>query len=561
MLQSCYVILLNMQSIDDKILLSVQKPARYSGGELNSIKKDLSRVNLKIALSFPDQYEIGMSNIAIQILYYIMNKIEDVACERVFAPWPDMEDVLIKNNIPLFSLESRLPISQFDMLGFCLAYELSYTNLLNILKLSHIPLRNAERDESHPLIFGGGPCAFNPEPLAPFIDFFIIGEAEDAIVDVINKLKSKNVKFKKDKLEELSKIPGIYIPAIKQGKIKKRIVENLDSADYPTKPIVPLLNVIHDRATLEIMRGCPAGCKFCQAGYTTKPVRERSPELLKKYAEEIISNTGYEEISLISLSSSDYSHIDELSHDLLRKFKEKRVSIALPSLRSDSFSVKLARDIQEVRTSGVTLAPEAGTQRLRDYICKNLNEADILDAAKAAFEGGAHLIKLYFMIGLPTEKEEDLLGICDLSRRILQIGREFAPADRRKRIQIKASLSTFVPKPHTPFEREAMITIPEIIEKHQFIKNNMRERGVDVKWHDAQMSVLEGVFALGDEKLAVVLEEALKLGCKFDGWTEHFHWDLWLKAFENCGIDYANYIHRRKDADEILPWSFIDAKG
>lgn len=449
------------------------------------------------------------------------------------------------------------PLSAFDLIGFSLYHELNYTNVLNMLRLSNIPLRSSQRNSSHPLIFAGGPCAFNPQPLADFIDFFIVGEAEEVLSEIIKCLNGPNGINRPNFLNELSKIPGIYVPALSQDKIQKRVVKDLNSTPYPTAPIVPYIEIIHDRGALEIMRGCPHSCRFCQAGWTGKPVRVKDLEVLKKQGEEIINHTGYDELSLVSLSSSDHRQIEELAHSLIKKFRDKKVSITVPSMRSDSFSMRLSREIQSVRGSGVTLAPEAGTQRLRDCIHKNITEEDILGAAKAAFEYGANLVKLYYMIGLPTETEEDLRGIAKLSNKIIELGKNIVPADRKKRLKIAISLSTFIPKPHTPFQWERMLTIPEILETQKFIRSLIKNRDIEIRWHDAKMSFLEGVFARGDRKLGEVLEKACALGCKFDAWNEHFNFAAWQEAFSSCGIDPLPYTQNREYA-ETLPWDNID---
>jgi radical SAM superfamily enzyme YgiQ (UPF0313 family) len=538
--------------IQEKILPNVLKPARYIGNELNSIHKDWDKIPFKALLAYPDTYEIGMSNLGIQILYHILNDQKGVLAERVAAPWPDMEQQLTTNNLQIFSLESWKPIKEFDLIGFGIGHELTYTNIINILHLGNIPIWQKERKDNDPLVMGGGPCVFNPEPIADFFDFFVIGEAEEAILDIVNNLrKAKGQRPKAERLKELAKIPGIYVPSL-VNKTSKRIIKDFDNTFYPTKPIIPYIEAIHDRAVLEIMRGCKWGCKFCQAGWTYRPVREKSLEKLVNLAEETITNTGYEELSLISLSSSDYSKIDELAKILAKKYESKRINVSLPSMRTNTFSIKLAKEISRVRPSGVTLAPEAGTQRLRDLIGKNMSEEHIFDGVKSAFSEGIESIKLYFMLGLPTETEEDLAGICELSKQILQLGRSIT-----KRARVTVNLATFIPKPHTPFQWEKQITVDETIEKQKFIKDNLKVKGITVRWHGAQSSFLEGVFSRGDKKLAKVIEKAWQLGARLDAWSEHFKFEIWQQAFTECGIDPNEYLKERK-TDEPLPWDNID---
>jgi radical SAM superfamily enzyme YgiQ (UPF0313 family) len=537
--------------IEEKILPNVLKPARYVGNELNSIHKNWEQIPLRIALSYPDLYEIGMSNLGIQILYHIINQQADALAERVFAPMPDMEQQLQTSNLKLQSLESQKPLDQFDLIGFSLGHELTYTNIITMLKLGGIPLRSSERGEKDPLILGGGPCTFNPEPIADFFDFFVIGEAEEAIVEIIEILRKSKIENRKSKIGLLSKIEGVYIPSL-NNPVKKRYIKDLDTSPYPLRPIVPFVEAIHDRAVLEIMRGCKWGCKFCQAGWTSRPVRERKMENLLMTAEKLVANTGYEEISLISLSSSDYSQIDPLAKTLAQKYAPQKINLSLPSMRTNSFSVKLAKEIARVRPSGVTLAPEAGTQRLRDYIGKQMTEEHILEGVKAAFEEGIESIKLYFMIGLPTETEEDLLGICELARKIFETGRSFT-----NRIRVTVNLATFVPKPHTPFQWERQITIEETLAKQKLIKENMKTKRIEIRWHDARASFLEGVFARGDRKLSKVIEKAWELGARLDAWSEHFKFDLWQQAFAETGIDPQAYLKAR-NKNEALPWDYIN---
>lgn len=535
----------------EQILPNVRKPGRYIGNELNSIHKDWDKIPFKVAITYPDTYEIGMSNLGIQILYYILNQQEDVLAERIFAPWPDMEEQLKNNNLPLFSLESWKPLKDFDLIGFSLGHELTYTNVITMLKLGGIPIWSKERKDNDPLVMGGGPCVFNPEPIADFFDFFVIGEAEDVIHELIRILKSPQPATRNSKLKNLSEIPGIYVPLL-NNKVEKQYIKDFNNTPYPTNPIIPFIEAIHDRAVIEIMRGCKWGCKFCQAGWTCRPVREKNLDKLVQLADELVKNTGYEELSLISLSSSDHSQIDKLAKTLAEKYAKKRINISLPSLRTNTFSMKLAKEIAKVRPTGVTLAPEAGTQRLRNLIGKNMTEEHIFEGVKAAFSEGIESIKLYFMLGLPTETEEDLSGICELSKKILAIGK-----GRTKRARVTVNLATFIPKPHTPLQWEKQITIDETIQKQKFIKANLKVRGIEVRWHQAQASFLEGVFSRGDRRLSKVIEKAWELGARLDAWSEHFKFDLWLKAFAECGIDPNQYLKERK-TDESLPWDIVD---
>ncbi|MCX5749469.1 MAG: TIGR03960 family B12-binding radical SAM protein [Candidatus Saganbacteria bacterium] len=514
--------------LEEKILPFVLKPARYTGSELNSIhKKDEDDYNdkIKIALSYPDTYEIGMSNYGLQILYHILNKRQDVACERVFAPWPDMEQKLKEQDIPLFSLESQVPIKDFDILGFSLENELTYTNVLYLLESAKIPLHRRERDKTHPLIIAGGACTNNPLPMSDFIDAFVIGDGEEVILEMIDVY----IKYRGSRprsLEALSKIEGVYVPDHNELKsVKRRIVKDINTIDYPTRPIVPFIEIVHDRAAVEIMRGCPRRCAFCQAGNTTKPVRLLSPEKIKELSNRILENTGFEELSFISLSSSDYPGLIGIAKELGQKFAKKRISISLPSLRPDSFKKDMAGEIQNVRRSGVTLAPEAGTQRLRDLICKDLTEEEIISSCVSAFSSGANSVKLYFMIGLPTETEEDIKAIVELSNKIIGEGKRANP---RARITVNAS--TFVPKKNTPFENEKMISLEETRRKQDYLKHNLKHRGIELKWHSPEMSSIEGLLSAGDEKTGQVIKKAFDLGCRFDNWTEYFDFSKWEKA-------------------------------
>jgi len=539
-----------MENCLENILPSVQKPARYTGNELNVIRKDWDKSAIKIALAYPDAYEIGMSNLGIQILYYILNQQPDVLAERVFAPWPDMENQLTTCNLQLTTLESGQPLSAFDIFGISLGHELTYTNIVTMLKLGGITVRSAERKETEPLVMAGGPCVFNPEPVADFVDFFVIGEAEEVLLEIIDALRNTHNDSRFARLQTLAALPGVYVPGISKT-VTKRYIRNLDAVPYPLFPIVPFIEAVHDRAVLEVMRGCKWGCKFCQAGATGKPVREKKMETLIAQADAILKNTGYDELSLVSLSSSDYSKIDELAKTLAQKYEKDRINISLPSMRTNTFSVKLAKEISRVRSSSVTLAPEAGTQRLRDVIGKNMTEEQILEGVEAAFSEGLEAIKLYFMIGLPTETDEDLLAIPALAQKIYEIGKSHT-----RRVRVTVNLATFVPKPHTPLQWERQISIEETIAKQKLIKQNVKNKWIEIRWHQAEASYLEGVFARGDRQLSKAVGKAWELGCRFDAWSEHMKFDLWMKAFEACGIDPNDYLKER-DKTQPLPWDYI----
>ena len=563
----------------EEILPQVENPTRYMGREVNSTVKDLSDVGVKIALSFPDVYEVGMSHLGIKILYHLLNQRDEVAAERVYAPWWDMEEKMRKEDIPLFTLENKAAVNSFDILGFTLQYELSYTNLLNILDLANLPLRSRHRGSDDPLVIAGGPCASNPEPLAPFIDLFLLGEAEAAIEEIIDEylLAQEKDKNREELLKELAALDGVYVPrfysieyneegtvseievakGVKRG-VKKRVVEDLDEAFYPTKFIVPYMDVVHDRVNLEIARGCTSGCRFCQAGMIYRPVRERSHERIKELAQKLISNTGYEEISLTSLSSGDYTGIADLATDLVEEYEEEKISVALPSMRVDSFSIDLAEELQKVRKTGLTFAPEAGTQRLRDVINKGIAEEDIISAATDAFEAGWRKIKLYFMIALPTETEEDLQGIVDLAKKLAALGDEIRlNSDYKRRVNVNVSVSTFVPKPHTPFQWTEFNTLEEINEKIQFLKDNLRGKDLSLDWNEPTLSLLEAVFARGDRRGADLLEEAWQLGARFDGWDNYFDYELWRKAAARTGFDLEEYACRDWRLEAELPWDHL----
>ena len=564
-----------MKAAFDTVLSGVERPSRYLGTEINAVHKKLDRVAVKFLLAFPDLYEVGMSHLGFQILYHILNRHDDVAAERVFAPWNDMEEMLRQKNIPLLSLESRYPINLFDIIGFSLQYELSYTNLLNILDLGNIPLRASQRDEKSPLIIGGGPCTFNPEPVADFFDAFVIGEGEEAVLEVVETVKSwKRTKRDRSRLlDMLTSISGVYVPSkfeityysygpIKKIKplqvgyetISKRILGDLNDFEYPSKFIVPFTHIVHDRINLEIARGCSRGCRFCQAGMIYRPVRERSFSTIEKVAEKSFERTGWEELSLLSLSSGDYSGIEALLARLIAKSHQYNASISLPSLRAETLKLNLLNIKRAGRKPGFTIAPEAGTERLRRVINKGLKESEILETCRNVFSAGWQKIKLYFMIGLPTETAHDLEEIIRLSEKAWAQGKGFA----QKR-QVTVSISTFIPKPHTPFQWEPMISSEEIRSRQKYISRRLKRNKFRFKWQDPYISLLEGVISRGDRRLADVIETAFKNGCRFDGWTEYFDYQIWENAFTHSGIDTDLYLNP-KELSEILPWDHINSR-
>lgn len=571
-------------ALNDEILLNIEKPARYIGNEVNSVMKDKDQVDIRFAMCFPDVYEIGMSHLGIQILYDMFNRREDVWCERVYSPWLDLDRVMREEKIPLFALESQDPVKNFDFLGITIQFEMCYTNILQILDLSGIPLQAADRTEEDPFVIGGGPCTYNPEPLADFFDIFYIGEGEtvyDELLDVYKEWK-KSGESREQFLRRAAGIEGLYVPMFYDAEynadgtlksfrpndpcapesVKKQVVTDVTAAPYPLSPVVPFIKATQDRVVLEIQRGCIRGCRFCQAGMLYRPTRERNVERLKEYARAMLQSTGHEEISLSSLSSSDYSELKELVLFLIDEFRDKGINISLPSLRIDAFSLDVMSRVQDIRKSSLTFAPEAGSQRMRNVINKGLTEEDILDGAGQAFEGGWTKVKLYFMLGLPTETEEDMKEIARLSDRVARRYYEIPKEQRHGKCQITASSSFFVPKPFTPFQWASMCTAEEYMQKASVVKNEFQEqlnrKSLKYNWHDAQVTVLEGVMARGDRRISRVIEEAYRLGCLFDSWTESFHNDLWMQAFENTGTDIAFYNLRKREKDELFPWDFID---
>ncbi len=563
----------------DEILMQVEKPARYIGNEINMIVKDPKNVDIRFAFCFPDSYEVGMSYVGLQILYFFMNRRDDVYCERVFAPWHDMEEKMRENNIELFTLETGDSVRNFDFVGFTLQYEMTYTNIINMLDLGNIPIWSKDRSENDPIIIAGGPCAYNPEPLADIIDIFYIGEGEvkyDEFFDIYKEVK-KQGGTKEDFYLKILKMDGIYIPKfydveykengeIKEfkplhkdapKKIKKVIVNNMDNVFYPEKQLVPLIDIVHDRVNLEVFRGCIRGCRFCQAGYVYRPVREKSAEAILEKSKALVETSGHEEVSLTSLSTADYRDFRKLAEGLLDQFKDEKVNIALPSLRIDAFSLDLMQKVQGVRKSSLTFAPEAGTQRLRDVINKGITEEEILRGSSLAFEGGWDRVKLYFMVGLPTETDEDIKGIVKLSSDIVDKFYELPKEKRNRGVSVTVSSSCFVPKAFTPFQWSPQDTCEEFLRKQYLLKDTNERKQVKINYHEPTVSSIEGILARGDRKVAKLIVKAWENGAKFDGWTESFKYDAWLKALEQTGLNREFYANRERSYDEILPWDHI----
>ena len=573
-------------ALSDEILLKIDKPARYIGGEVNAVMKDPKEVEIRFAMCFPDVYEIGMSHLGIQILYNMYNQRPDIWCERVYSPWTDLDQIMRQEHIPLFAIESQDPVKDFDFLGFTIQYEMCYTNILQVLELSQIPLRAADRGEDDPIVIGGGPCVYNPEPLADFFDLFYIGEGEVsnlALMDLYLEAKEQGLN-RKEFLRRAAGIPGIYVPSLyevsyrEDGTIRsfaplyedvpavvRKVIElDLDDDYYPEHPVVPFIKVTQDRVVLEIQRGCIRGCRFCQAGMVYRPVRERSLEYLKKKGREMLKSTGHEEISLSSLSSSDYSELGGIVNDLIEAAGQQGVNISLPSLRIDAFSLDVMSKVQDIKKSSLTFAPEAGTQRLRNVINKGLTEEDILTGAAAAFEGGWNKVKLYFMLGLPSETEEDMRGIALLSNEVARVYYDTVPKEKRNgRVQVTASSSFFIPKPFTPFQWASMLEPEEYLDRARIVNHTCKEqlnrKSLNYQWHSPEVTISEGVLARGDRRVGRVIEEAYRRGCIYDAWTETFRYSVWMEAFRTVGIDYHFYTSRERGLDEIFPWDFIDA--
>ena len=563
----------------ERILPRVQKPARYTGGEYNAVKKDPAQVDTRIAFCFPDTYEIGMSNLGMRILYGVMNNMEGVWCQRVFAPWGDMEEEMRKAQIPLFALESGEPIADFDIVAFSVGYEMAFTAILNMLDLAGIPLHSAERTGLTPLVIAGGTAMYNAEPIADFVDIVSLGEGEDVTVELIelHRKARKEGWSKAEFLHRAAQVSGLYVPSLyevdynedgtvreirPQGGapkvVRKRIVEDMDKSYYPAKTIVPSTEIVQDRVTLELFRGCIRGCRFCQAGYVYRPVRNRSKDLCVRYGVEACNDSGYQEVTLSSLSTSDYPQLTELCDDLEEFCRERHVNLSLPSLRADNFSMSLMQRLAKGRKTGLTFAPEAGTQRLRDVINKNVTQEELLASCRTAFAGGYNAVKLYFMLGLPTETDEDVLGIADLAARVMHAWRESA-ANKQRGVRITVSTSWFVPKPHTAFQWEPQISKEEYERRVKLLREAITTKTVTYNWHDSDTSFLEAVLARGDRRMCKVLETAWRKGAKLDAWEEYFSLDRWLEAFEECGLDPHFYANRQRQKDEIMPWSMISS--
>ena len=569
--------MLNKQQ--EALLSKVQKPARYTGGELNSVVKDKNNVKFRYAFCFPDTYEIGMSHLGMKILYGLVNAREDAWCERVFAPATDMEEEMRKAGVPLYALESGDAIKDFDMIGFTLQYELCYTNVLNLLDLAGLPLRAKDRTDLLPIVVGGGPCVCNPEPIADFFDLFLPGEGEEVTNELIDLLLEHKEKgsSKLEFLREAAKIEGVYVPSFydityhEDGtieavtpketapkKVKKRIISDLDKTYYPDKFVVPFIEIVHDRAVAEVFRGCIRGCRFCQAGFIYRPIREKSAAVIDRQAKSLCDTSGYDEVSLCSLSTSDYTQLEELVTRLFSWALPQKINVALPSLRVDNFSEELMEQLKKVRKSGLTFAPEAGTQRLRNVINKNVTEEEVMRTCAQAFKGGWTSVKLYFMMGLPTETLEDIAGMADLAQKVVNLYYQNPDRPKGKGVTVSISVASFIPKPFTPFQWEPQDTMDNLVLKQKFLMENVHTHKIQVSWHQSQTSFLEGIFARGDRKLCDVIEAAFRKGCKFDSWDEHFSFEHWMEAFEECGVEPTFYNNRKREYTEILPWDHLD---
>lgn len=562
----------------ERILPRVQKPARYTGGEYNQIIKDRMKVDVRLAFCFPDTYEIGMSNLGMSILYHTMNSLDFVWCERAFAPWGDMYDEMKKAALPLYALESGDSLRDFDALAFSIGYEMAYTTVLDMLDMAGIPLRAKERTGLLPLVFAGGTAAVNPEPMADFMDLFVIGEGEEMNNELLVLFRQAKLEGwgKHDFLVKAAQIQGVYVPSlydvdynpdgtvasIRAGegapeRVTKRIVADLDAAPYPTRPIVPSTEVVHDRVNLELFRGCVRGCRFCQAGHVYRPIRAKKPETLVRQGIETLKNTGHEDVTLLSLSTSDYRHLSELCDGLLEYCQDRSIGLSLPSLRADNFSMEIMEKLQKVRKSGLTFAVEGGSQRLRDAVNKNVTEEDLLNTCRIAFEGGWNSVKLYYMLGLPTETDEDILGIAEMANQVLHCWRQHAK-NKNRGVKITVSTSCFIPKPHSPFQWEAQISMEEYLRRVNLLRSNMVARNVTYNWHDAETSLIEAVLSRGDRRVGAVIEEVWRQGGRLDAWSDYFSYERWRKAFEKCGLDPAFYANRRYPTDSVLPWEHID---
>ena len=562
----------------ERILPKVQKPARYTGGEYNQIIKDKEKVDIRLAFCFPDTYEIGMSNLGMSILYHTMNSLDYVWCERVFAPWGDMHEEMKKAGLPLYALESGDSVGEFDAVAFSIGYEMAYTTVLDMLDMSGIPLRSADRPDLLPLVFAGGTACVNPEPMAPFMDLFVIGEGEEMNNELLALLHRAKLEgwSKHDFLTKAAQIGGVYVPSLydveykadgtlasvtaKDGapeRVTKRIVEDFDAAPFPTNPIVPSTEVVHDRVNLELFRGCVRGCRFCQAGHVYRPIRAKKPETLIRQGIETLKNTGHEDVTLLSLSTSDYRPLPELCDGLLDYCEGRSIGLSLPSLRADNFSMEIMERLQKVRKSGLTFAVEGGSQRLRDAINKNVTEEDLLNTCRIAFEGGWNSVKLYYMLGLPTETDEDIVGIAEMANQVLHCWRQYAK-NKNRGVKITISTSCFIPKPHSPFQWEAQISIEEYLRRVNLLRSSIVARNVTYNWHDAETSLIEAALSRADRRAADVIEEVWRSGGRLDAWTDYFSFDRWIKAFEKCGVDPAFYANREFSTDELLPWDVID---